>query len=143
MALPIKPPRATGEYTHVYSKDPALDVKHESFDHARFVESGEQSFLPTVQGQKPTLFTLRRLGGREIERLNGVVARDGWRAACWDACQVAIESISDLPFEHVYAGAERVAPDEVLEQLRRIDDGGVIYELGNRILVGDREPKKS
>lgn len=52
-------------YTHVYSKDPALNTEHEDFNHEVWVDTGDDKHIPCVSGARPVRFLMKRLSTLE------------------------------------------------------------------------------
>lgn len=60
------------EVEYVCSFDPAIDKENPDFNHAKYVETGDEKYLPIKQGEKPTKFVLRG------------VSRDVWKSVSAD-----------------------------------------------------------
>jgi hypothetical protein len=137
VALNLKKPSTFAEYSHVYSQDPAIDADSESYDHAKWVESGSPEFLPLKPGQKPTEFRLRHLTAKEHARLADMVQIDGMVTAATEAFQLCCTKISDMDFRAPMS-------DDVLSSIYyhpEFPPGAIVIEVGARA-ISEAAPKK-
>jgi len=138
MSLNLRPPSAFAEFSHVYSKDPAIDAASEALNFDRWLESGDPEFLPLKPGQKPTEFRLRHLTAREHAEIVDLVQNSGTASAAMMAFRLCVTKISDLDFRYPMS-------DEVLDAIYYHPDhspGAIVLEVGLRAL-SEVAPKKS
>lgn len=138
--LVTRKPSAFADFDHIYSKDPAIDIEHEDYDHEKWLESGFEKFLPLKPGQEPTVFRLRHLRGREYSELVDLAQSSGMTTAATEAFKRCVVKISDHDFDRV---AGRV-PDEVVDMYyfaEGFDPGAVVLEVGLRP-INEATPKK-
>lgn len=144
MSLSIRKPSSVQEYTHVYSDDPALDKDSDSFDHGRWIESGDAKFLPTKAGMEPTVFRMRHLSSLEHAQLVNIHEKQGVAVAARDAFRRCVRGISDYEFEHVHESGSEVVPSDVVDAVYYLDGfppGSIVVEVGLRA-VSETAPKK-
>jgi len=138
MALNLRPPSSFAEFSHVYSKDPAIDTESESYDFQRWLESGDPEFLPLKPGQKPTEFRLRHLTAKEHAEIVDKAQGGGALSVAAAAFQACVTKISDFDFRYPMS-------DEVLNAIYYHPEhqvGAIVLEVGIRAL-NEVAPKKS
>lgn len=63
------------EVEHVWSKDTSIDSDNPNFDHAKWIETGDDQFLPLKAGEKPTVFVIKGVSREVIKRANAMLMR--------------------------------------------------------------------
>jgi hypothetical protein len=151
----MKPQTQTlqGEYTHVYSGDPALDRSvegwREKYDQA--IERSDLALLPVVPGQKPARFRLRHLTRGERCKVVDIGSADGLTSASCAALQLGLVEVHDLALEDGtpieiersgkvgrFLGATEANLDQIVSVF---GEEAVIGELADRVLATFR-PRK-
>ena len=133
-----------GEYEHYYSKDPALGG--EGFDHAKWLETGDDQYIPARTGTSPVKFTLRRLSSREWIFVQDVASKEGNGSGSWMAVALALRGIDpyvDDKGKEVEIGLVRENKmqrlhDEDMDRVATVDDGYLIHELAQRVAKESR-----
>jgi len=135
-------PTVSGDYSHYYSGDPALDTDSADFDHDRWKETGEDKYLPRRNGTTPVEFILRHLSSREYRFLQDVAKREGDFTMAWYAVALALSDVvplvdakgkaEDLRFT-VDGKLSRVC-DEQMDLLNKFEEGALFYELAARVM---------
>lgn len=133
----------TGDYVHIYSKDGALDRESPDFDHDKWVETGDDKYLPTKDGLTAVKFTLRRLPPVERQYLFDINGKDGPNSMVLWALGLGIREIKPLKVDGedaelgtVVRNGRTVLNDEWQERLLEVDGGQLAKELGTRIING-------
>lgn len=131
----------TGDYVHYYSADPALDRDAEEFDHDKWIDFQDESFIPRKNGATPTKFHMRRLSDKQRAWLMDVQEKWGkhdmafWAVAMSlrridpfmvDGKEQDLALITDMGFSRL--------DDEWVSVIRGMDDGKLYWELAGRVL---------
>lgn len=130
-----------GTIKYVYSDDPALDKKDPGYNPDAFESSGDMAHLPVKLGEKLTIFHLKSLSMKRVQRITSMKRLDGdFTAEQFGECVAFglkdVENMEvngkkfELQLEEVN-GEERVK-DKSLEQIHSII---LFRELGMRILA--------
>lgn len=150
-----------GEYQFIVRIDPALDSSHEDFEHLyeRYLEEGDQSILPLRPGQRPTVFKMRHLTGRSLEKVRYMIQQAqrvaGWEGdtvitteLCYAVCQMALrgwEGIKgpdggEYPIHLVTDDASKIqyVSEDTMTALQSLAGAGnqkhLVYYLGSEAL---------
>ena len=130
----------TGDYKHVYSNDKALDVEREDFDHAKWVETGQEKFLPIKDGCKPVQFTLARLTSKQKRFVLDQQSKAGFNTLAWWMLALALQKIEPLLVDGEPAQLTKVidgdwqrVSDDWMDRLEAVDGGQLFWELVTRI----------
>jgi len=140
--LITRKPSSFAEYDHVYSQDPAIDTESEDYDHAKWLESGFEKFLPLKPGQTPTVFRLRHLTAKEHSDLMDMAQDHGVASAAVSAFKRCLVKTSDFEFDRGRDGV----PDDVVDAYYfapNLPPGSVVLEVGLRIINEANPQKKS
>lgn len=151
----IKAPSLSDTYSHVYSRDTALDYDHDDFGEAykRFVDTGEMSHLePFIKdGQECAVWELKPIQGR-ARRLLGALGQEHSDAdgmitdgqVFFVACALGVRGVSgafDERNKPLTLGIDRdretklkCLTDETMNLLDSIDRGSLVTELGIRVI---------
>lgn len=127
----------TGEFTHHYSGDPALDTDAEAFDFEQYKRTGDAKFLPLKNGSTPVTFRMRRLNGREWMAVQDEQRLRGPNQGLWLAVAFALTGIEgygdNADIDRVSEQRFERCNDETMEQILAVDDGELLVELGTRV----------
>jgi len=132
----------TGDYTHIYSKDPALDRDSEAFDHDKWIETGDDKYLPVKDGLTPVRFTLKRLPPMEHQYLFDIGGTDGPSSMAMWAVAMGVRKIEplkvdgkDATLETQIRNGRTILDDEWQDRLLEVDEGDLAKELARRIIA--------
>jgi hypothetical protein len=147
MALDITRKPSTFEpYDHICSFDDAIDSEHADCDHDKWMDTGDDTFLPRKTKKKPTIFTLRHLSGRAHRRIADISTTEGNAEACYQIVRYSLSAIKnpDIPLEleRDDDGCE-VVPEGVMDMLWMDANGRrAIFELASRVYREDFNTQK-
>lgn len=137
-------PTLSDDYTHIYSKDPAIDQTLPDYDPEKWGETGEAKYLPVKPGDEPVRFTLRHLRGRAKAVLTDRLAAEGHAQTFVEAVALALVRIENgqlddgTPFQVGFTEDKRDrvrrCDDRTLDLLYSVDNAELIIELGNRVI---------
>jgi hypothetical protein len=139
---------ATGEYSHVYSRDRAVDVEASAFDHEQFLKTADSKFLPLKNGGQPVEFLLNHCGWREKAVISGLFSKYSEEEHLLlfyelvSLCLVGIrngayvEDGKTVEVERAYDKKRNVnvADKDSMDALCSVDGGSLLIEIGNRII---------
>jgi len=155
--------RLTGDIIYYYSGDPAFnkELRHADiprpddapddwqpplvFDYARWVETGDEQFLPRKPNALPVKFVCKRLSPDERAFIEDVAESEGENQGFLWLVRMSIQRMEPHPpespdIEFALRRKQRVLGDEWTELLRNHDGGRLYFELAARLL---REMKPS
>jgi hypothetical protein len=124
-------------YVHVYSKDPALDIEHDDFNHEVWVDTGDDKHLPCVAGAKPVKFRLRRVSKLERKYVEEVARQQSLAKGLHRLLSFALDGIDPFMVDGQESELAQVS-DRVTESQRVADKvfdlfpDALYNELANR-----------
>lgn len=130
----------TGTLKHVCREDPALDKLDPAFSMEKFIETGDMSHLPCIDGQKPTVFHLRSLSMKRLQKLTSMRVLDGsWSMEQFgEAMAYGLKKVIDMEVNGklVDLKLETVSGEEKVTKasLEEIFSVALFVEVGYRIL---------
>lgn len=125
----VKKPSLIREFDYIYSKDPALDVEHEDFDHDKYKETGDLKYLPLKEGIQPAIFGLRPLNSKE----QTWIAEENIQNLIWKTVATGLVNVKNLYVDDKEHNVIRVKDGSVF----RADDGSmdIIFSVDEMKLV--------
>lgn len=130
----------SGTYVHYCSTDPAFDRTEDSgFDHDKWIDTGDEKFLPRRNGVEPVRFVLRHLSEDERNLVIDLQTGRGGATALSKAVQLALQKVEPFLDE---AGHEHAVGRELKGGVACVDDAtmrllrtwpGLVEELGGRV----------
>ncbi len=136
-------------YQHILSFDPALDIDSDEHKIDRYLETGDEQFMPMKAGEQATVFTLRHLTGEVRRKLKDLIRSGGQDKSrmhqfFFEAAKYALVSIVN-PDVEVKQGKDGDghphAEPELLERLYS-QDNAIVEDLGLRVFHEDFQPPK-
>lgn len=132
-------PKRSGSYLHIYSRDAALDIEREDFDHEKWIDLGDEKYLPTLDGRTATEFVMRHLTDEELCFVQGRARAEGEEMMLWWAVALSLvriepyvegREVTRVPgkFGRTYAS------DDDMAIVRGVDDQALFVELGLRAI---------
>jgi hypothetical protein len=130
----------TGTVPYIYSEDPAIDKKHLAFSKELYRETRDSKHVPVRDGERPTVFHLKSLSMRRLQRIMSMRNLDGTISPeqYGEAVAFGLKKVDDFevdgkPFELKLEsiGSEERVKNKSLEAIFKQD---LFIELGARIL---------
>ena len=143
MAIQLLQPSLMGEFTHILSRDPALDTEAEGFAEAyeQFLEHG--TMPPLKPGEDPTIFTLKLVSDAELDaKIRGKLDNVGsaWSVETASYCLRSIKNLRDEDGNEFVLKFERVDGfEKVCREHRNLLGREILAELGS-ICIGRQSP---
>lgn len=135
-------PSSVAPYTHYYSRDPAFDVESEAFDHERWMETGDDAYLPRkAGGPQPTAFVVQPLSQKARFWLHAKADEGGVLLLYW-AVAIGVTDVKGMLLDgephsvsRVKTGSVSHLSDYDMEIVSSVDGGALLGELARRVLA--------
>ena len=132
-----------GEFTHILSKDPALDTDADGFDekYSLFMETG--ALPPIKPGEEPTVFVLKPVADAELDAsIRGKLDNIGtaWAVEMASYCLREVQNLVDSNGSKFELKHERINGfDKVCRDHRNLLGREILAELGS-VCIGKQSP---
>lgn len=130
----------TGTVKHICLEDPALDKSDKGFSLEKFRADGDMAHMPCKDGQKPTVFHLKSLSMKRLQKLTSMRQLDGSFSTeqLGEAVTYGLKRVDDMEVDgsRVELKLETVGGEEKVtrESAEAIFSIALFAELGYRIL---------
>lgn len=129
----------TGTVKYVHSDDPAIDKDSPDYNPEKYAETRDLAHLPAKAGEKLTVFELKSLSMRQLQRITSMRALDGtWTTEQLCECVAhGLKGVSDIEVDGKPFSLEMEKGDERVKEksLAKIFKLTLFRELGYQILA--------